>query len=222
MTRGLRGMNLSADELWARVRAARGPGPGEGRGPGRPWRGIVEETTCIWVQWVVNACKRLGRTVPDSLGADGAPVLIVPVHLTYGVRYYFLCPQCARKVEALYFLPGEFGCRKCLRLGYRSQARRSGSIYRYLDLTFDRRSLLSQRYEDVDNPIVADVVKPLRKMMAKRIEAMLSRVTVADEDPPIDEPEGEQTSPTPPAYDGRSTGCQGRDQRERPGGVEEP
>lgn len=221
MTRGLRGMNLDADAIWAQIHSARGPGPGEGRGPGRPWRGIVEDTTCIWVQWIVNACKRLGRPVPDSLGADGAPVLIVPVHLTYGTRYYFMCPRCARKVEALYFLPGEFGCRKCLHLGYRSQAQRADSIYRYLDLTFDRRPL-RQRYEDNDNPIVQDVVKPLRKMMAKRIEAMLSRVTVADDDPPIDEPGGEHTSPTPPAYDGRSTGCQGRDQRERPGGVEEP
>lgn len=199
MTRGLRGMNLDADAIWAQIHSARGPGPGEGRGPGRPWRGIVEDVPCLWVQWIVNACKRLGRPVPDSLGADGAPVLIVPVQLTYGVRYYFMCPQCARKVEALYFLPGAFGCRKCLHLGYRSQTQRIGSIYRALDFVFDRRPLLSQRYEDNDNPIVQDVVRPLRRMLAARIEAMLSRVAFADEATPLNEQGREQTSPTPPA-----------------------
>lgn len=200
MTRGMREMpNLDADTFMARMHAARGPSPGEGRGPGHRWGGIVEETPCIWVTWLVNACKRLGRPVLDSIEADGGPVQIVPVQLAYGKRYYFLCPICGRKVEALYFLPKAFGCRKCLHLGYRSQAQRTNSIYRYLDLAFDRRALLSQRYEDADNPIVADVVKPLRKLLAERIEEMLSRLAFADEVAPMHKQGREHTSPTPPA-----------------------
>ncbi len=49
------------------------------------------------------------------------------VGLTYttprfgGRRPWFTCPACERRCAALYFLHGEFGCRTCQGLAYRSQ-----------------------------------------------------------------------------------------------------
>lgn len=54
-----------ADILWAlsQLGHQRGPGPGGGRGPGRAWRGIVEETPALWCSWVVAA----GRASRESI-----------------------------------------------------------------------------------------------------------------------------------------------------------
>ena len=131
----------------------------------------------------MQAAKAADRPVPSAILVDGVRVPFVAVQLTYGRRYYFVAPCCGRRVEALYFLGREVGCRKCLHLGYKSQMSRPASVWRFLDKTFDRHSLwkrIFRRYEEDDNPVVAGAVEPVRRLLAERIEAMMDRVEVVD------------------------------------------
>ena len=159
----------------------RGPGPGEGRSSGTPWRGIVEETPAIWVSWVVGAARRAGYKTPDHLEVNGQRAHLVSVPLTYGPRWYFECPHCGRRCEALYLKGRDFGCRRCLRLGYRSQKYRATSCYAVLDLLFDRDSSrwLEGRYGAEK---VQVMVSDLRKHLLGRIDALFDGAKVALED----------------------------------------
>ncbi len=172
---------MDADAILAELRCARGPAPGMGRSAGTPWRGIAEETACLWVTWFTEAARRAGLAAPQAIEVNGRRVPLVTAQLTFGQRHYFECPLCGRPVEALYFLGRECGCRKCLRLGYRSQARRPGSPWAYLDWVFARRSLW-RRWELPDNVACREIVEPLRKLLAERIEAMMGQVKVRSED----------------------------------------
>lgn len=42
-----------------------------------------------------------------------------------GVRYFFHCPKCNKRMRILYCQDGKFLCRKCLKLGYYTQRLRS-------------------------------------------------------------------------------------------------
>jgi hypothetical protein len=99
-------------------RARKQRGPVFGRGPGRPWNGIVEHTPCLWITWVADVTKRVGIS-PDQMEVEfyGVPIEMTPVQLTFGIRWYFLCPRCGRRCEAVYYA-GAVGCRVCLRLGW--------------------------------------------------------------------------------------------------------
>lgn len=156
----------------------RGPGRGEGRSSGTPWRGIVEETPAIWVSWVVGAARRAGYKTPDHIEVFDQRARLVSVPLTYGPRWYFECPHCGRRCEALYLKGGVFACRKCLRLGYRSQKYRATSCYAVLDRLFDRdaRPWLEGRY---GSGKVDVMVSDLRKHLQGRIDALFDGAEVA-------------------------------------------
>ena len=127
-----------AHELVARLVSQR-RGPVFGRGPGRPWRGIVERTLCLWVTWITEACRRVGVS-PGDLGVSfaGERLETTTVELTFGERWYWVCPRCGRRCEVVYYA-GEVGCRVCLRLGYVSQCHQRTSPWLLLwrILTFD-------------------------------------------------------------------------------------
>lgn len=177
---------MDADTLLHKIMSRRGPLPGDGRSHGRPWRGIVEETPAVWVNWITEASKRAGRPVPGAIRIDGDSgyslrVPLVGVQLTYGIRYYFLAPCCGRRVEALYFLGPEVGCRKCLHLGYRSQVYRPGSAWLYMSRIYHRRSLW-HRWEWPANVVMTEIVNPMRELLRAEIETMLGRVRVDDDE----------------------------------------
>lgn len=52
-----------------------------------------------------------------------------------GTRQWFGCPSCSQRCAKLYFVDGNFRCRKCHGLGYRSQ----------LEASSDRPRLIAQR-----------------------------------------------------------------------------
>jgi hypothetical protein len=114
-------------------------GPIWGRGPGKPWRGIVEYTQALWITWIINACKTL-IIKPFDLNVKwhGVSISMDTVQLTFGMRYYWLCPQCDRRCEVVYKNGIEIGCRKCLHLGYLSQSHRPGSALGRLDRIYSR------------------------------------------------------------------------------------
>jgi hypothetical protein len=140
----------------------------------------VEETPCLWVTWITEGCKRAGRPVPAGILIQGRAVQIVGVELTYGTRYYLVAPCCGRRVEAIYFLGREFGCRRCLHLGYRSQVHRPGSVWGCLDWVFDRRSPWL-RWEWGDNVVMTEIVTPVRELLASKVEAMFDKLEVDDD-----------------------------------------
>ena len=136
-------MGLDVSNLEGRLKHHRGPLPGigAGRGPGRPWAGIVEETRAVWVTWLTDYARQTGKPIPRGLSfSQGSYVPIVGVQLTFGVRYFFQCPECGRRCEAVYILGRRVACRKCLRLGYRSQASRAGSAWGFIERLMDRHA----------------------------------------------------------------------------------
>jgi len=60
--------------------------------------------------------------IKDSLEIDGYSILLNKSITGFGgVRYWFSCPICNRRVGIVYKHPitGQLGCRVCLRLDYR-------------------------------------------------------------------------------------------------------
>jgi hypothetical protein len=156
--------------------AFRQHGPMFGRGAGRPWGGICERTPAFWVTWLTEACRAAGldpRRLNVSFG--GQPVKLVGVDLTYGRRYYFLCPNCGRRCETVY-ITGRVGCRKCLRLGYLSQAHRRSSFLGELDRLYSRDFPYSRRYHGAQEGNC--IIEGLRVEFAKQLNDLVAQVEV--------------------------------------------
>lgn len=157
------------------------PGPirGTGRGNGQPWNGIVEDTPCLWVTWFVAMAHATGQPIPAAVAVGNVEVHIVGVELTFGARFYFRCPYCWRKCEAVYLVGGVPACRRCHRLGFRSQAQRSTSIYAAFDVLLDGRPYpVSPRYR-IDESLLSDLLAGVRNQVAGRLAAALDGVEVA-------------------------------------------
>jgi hypothetical protein len=56
-----------------------------------------------------------------------------------GIRYFFHCPKCDRRVRLLYCVKGMFACRKCLNLGYFIQTLRPAIRYRMMELKYSKK-----------------------------------------------------------------------------------
>lgn len=165
-----------AEQLTARMARHRGPGPGDGKGPGRRWAGIVEETPALWVTWVVDSARRIGVD-PLALGviAGTMPLRIETAQLTYGLRYYWRCPICGKRVEAVY-IKRQVGCRRCLRLGYRSQTYRAASPYAVFDQLFSR-DLFARRYADPGNRLDG-TLDALQRALQGKIDELVRHVAI--------------------------------------------
>lgn len=170
-------MGESAADLVAKMGHQRGPSPGFGANGRRHWVALVEDTPCLWVTWVTDAAKRQGRPVPAALSVNGKVIALEAVRLTFGDRYYFRCPSCGRRVETVFFALGRPGCRRCLRLGYRSQSLRVTSVYRTLDRLFARDLFHGRWYAGEGDPI-AFLVEDLRQGLQARIDALFDRVAL--------------------------------------------
>lgn len=170
---------MDADALFNRISRHRGPAPGMGQGPGRPWAGIVEQTPAVWVGWVTSACKH-AEVDPLALTVTfhGQALEMDAVKLTYGTRYYWRCPRCRRRVEAIYATGAAVGCRTCLHLGYLSQASRPSSAWGLLDRLFSRRlGGLPRRYERT--PVMErELVALLRGRIEKRLAEALGEIDI--------------------------------------------
>lgn len=154
-----------------------GPRPGGGRGPGRAWRGIIEEVPALWCSWVVAAGRASGLSVPLRIKVNDVPIPLPGVRVGFGVRYYFRCPSCHRKCDAVYILAGRPACRKCHHLGYRSQSRRWSSVYRILAPLFDRDLTAPARYF-VDDQLLRDELVEAQDTIKTRLLAILDGVSV--------------------------------------------
>lgn len=108
----------------------RGPWPGAGRNGRERWWGLCEETPQLWSCWLAAWWrKRTRQPLPATppfrlLGPDGEELPLTSTRCTFGYRWYFGCPRCGRRTEVLYRGRRGLACRRCNRLGYRSQTRR--------------------------------------------------------------------------------------------------
>jgi len=93
------------DAMLAKIGHQRGPTQGWGNnGRGKPFAGIVEDTTSFWVGWLVDAARAAGIE-PQSVRVAfcNVPLTITPVKVGFGTRYYWRCPECDRRCEAVFW-----------------------------------------------------------------------------------------------------------------------
>lgn len=174
--------NFNAETLVTRAFSQPGPMTGNGRGPGRPWGGIVEETPGIWITWIASAAKAAGiepMTLQISFG--GIVLQMTRVKLTFGWRYYWSCPLCARRCEAIYHA-GRVGCQRCLNLGYSSEAHRPNSARFVLDCLLSRRWPFEQRrrWNIPDNASTA-ILAGLQGEFEKRLQALFDNLKIRED-----------------------------------------
>lgn len=159
---------------------SRGPFPGQGANAHAPWWGICEETPQLWASWLADYWRRkTGNPLPERPPfrlQDGAGVelAIESARLTYGFRWYFRCPWCGRRTEVLYQGRRGLACRRCNRLGYRSQARRPTVPAGLLDLAWGRAF---GRYWG-DERMLAELARDLTQDLAAGLERLLGQLRV--------------------------------------------
>jgi len=174
---------------------------GEGRGHGRVWSGVCERTPVLWVTWLAKVCKHVGAD-PRRLRIAfyDVPLAMVTVRLTFGERWYFLCPLCGRRVEAMYYA-GRVGCRRCLHLGYASQSYRRGSVWLWMDRVFERsfsfREGVSSRYDsDEARKVWGAVIRELRGELRDELRRLVAGVKVEPTGDEVDHDTTTESDPT--------------------------
>lgn len=171
----------------------RGPWPGQGANAHQPWWGLCEETPQLWASWLAEYYRRTtGEPLPETppfriLDREGAELPLEGVRLTFGYRWYFRCPLCWRRTEVLYQGRVGLACRRCNRLGYRSQVRRAAVPVGLLWLDWGREF---GRYQSDDvtlaalaNGLVQDRARQLEQLFAGlKIEPSNDAVEVRDDE----------------------------------------
>ena len=80
-----------------------------------------------------------------------------------GLRYWFLCPRCGRRVGKLYHLE-RWACRRCHDLAYPSQRLSKNPLLRGLQ-RLDRADALVARYKAGDESVLGRLVKLKDQML---------------------------------------------------------
>lgn len=171
----------------------RGPFPGQGANAHQPWWGLCEETPQLWASWLAEYWRRkTGTPLPERppfrlLVDAGRELVIEGVHLNYGYRWFFRCPECGRRTEVLYQGRRGLACRRCNRLGYRSQARRV-RVPGLLDLVWGRE------FDRCcgDMPLLAELAQDLKQHIATGLERLFGQLQVE----PLDHREVQDGSDT--------------------------
>lgn len=110
------------------------------------------------------SAREIPNDDPQRTTWAGVPVTTTVLPLG-GLRYWFACPRCHRRVGKLYDVSGPscgWGCRRCHRLTYQSQhiCLSTNPLLRSLQL-LDRLDALEARYRAGDPA----ALKPLRKLV---------------------------------------------------------
>jgi len=162
----------------------RGPWPGQGANAHTPWWGLCEETPQVWASWLADWWRRttggpLPERPPFTLHHDRTgEVELEGVRCTFGYRWYFTCPLCGRRTEVLYQGRRGLACRRCNRLGYRSQTRRATAPVGLLWLDWRRHF---GRYWG-DDRMLAELAGELKEAVASQLEQLFSGLRVESKD----------------------------------------
>ncbi len=94
---------------------------------------------------------KIAYTFPDGRGREQQVELQAAPSCVGGVRWWFRCPSCGRRVQKLYLPPASpeetFACRICHRLTYRSTQTRRASRWRCPDYEAALLARLVRRLE---------------------------------------------------------------------------
>ena len=134
--------------------------------PGRSggWHWSRDGEPCGNISYQAEAdCLRLVYTCTQS-GCDPVrlnyPVWLRRTPCNYGgTRLWFECPRCTRRCAVLYGTArdGRFGCRRCLRLGYSSEAEsvadRTWRKQRKLEARLERKGIRQRTFDRVMSEI---------------------------------------------------------------------
>lgn len=145
-----------------------------------PWGGVIERCEAVWVGWITAPARQAGLD-PESLNITfhGVPLHLVRIDLKFGPRFYWQCPICQRRCEALYYSSGRVGCRRCLRLAYVSQSTRPFSEMGQLDRLMTRRFSRGRRWNRSRNQdALAGVVQEIRLELRRKIQSMIESLVI--------------------------------------------
>jgi hypothetical protein len=174
----------------------RGPWPGQGANAHAPWWGLCEETPQLWASWLADWWRRktgepLPQTPPFTLHHDATgEVELEGVRCTFGYRWYFRCPACWRRTEVLYQGRRGLACRRCNRLGHRSQAGRATAPVGLLWLDWGREF---GRYWG-DDRLLAELARELAEDVARKLDELFAGLRVEPADGGEEEPDGDDTT----------------------------
>lgn len=119
------------------------------------------------------SAREIPKDDPQRTTWAGVPVTTTVLPLG-GVRYWFACPRCHRRVGKLYDVSGPscgWGCRRCHRLTYQSQHvyRSTNPLLRGLQ-QIARLDALEARYKAGD----ASAFKPHRKLAIQMLQELVT------------------------------------------------
>jgi hypothetical protein len=189
------------EESTAALKAAlgigrRGPWPGQGANAHQPWWGLCEETPQVWASWLADWWRRTtGEPLPEHppfrlLDGEGVELTLEGVRQTFGYRWYFRCPACGWRTEVLYQGRRGLACRRCNRLGYRSQTRRATAPVGLLWLDWGREF---GRYWG-DDRLLAALARDLARHLARKLDELFAGLRVEPADGGEEEPDGDDTT----------------------------
>ncbi|MBX6753670.1 MAG: hypothetical protein IRY86_05540 [Thermorudis peleae] len=157
----------------------RGPWPGQGANAHEPWWGICEETAQFWASWLATWWRRRTRQPlpehpPFTLEHGGRTLLLTSVRCTFGWRWYFRCPCCSRRTEVLYLGRRGLACRRCNRLGYRSQRRRVAEPPWLVAFSWGRQFGRSQ----CDARSIVELARDIQQRLAAELASLFDGFTL--------------------------------------------
>ena len=130
------------------------------------WRSRGDDLAVAW-EIVVAPCGYKGAA---TLSGPAIDTVIVPLvasrpHMR-GLHWYWLCPDCGRRVAKLYLPPGSqrWKCRHCHALTYRACLRHDRTLDRYLQMDPDQLEA-AMRSEDPRVRARAQLVMATRRII---------------------------------------------------------
>lgn len=101
-------------------------------------------------------------------------ISLTSVRCTFGWRWYFRCPRCSRRVEVLYLGRRGLACRRCNRLGYRSQTRRIPEPPWLAAFSWGRQFGRSQ----CDEGSIGELARDIQQRLAAELASLFASFTL--------------------------------------------
>jgi len=163
--------------LWIAVNLFRFHRKGQWRREGvLEWRSERTGRSKALLRYWVNGIARAEPEQKFPLNSAGDPILLLAVAgvaqsirfrsstVTFGRRWYFLCPDCDRSSGKLFVPPGEqrWACRRCHGLRYQSQRHECDWFYRPLAAsTGVKKRLLKRYFHGIGDAVLKEAFKSL-------------------------------------------------------------
>ena len=117
--------------------------------------------------------KLLGTSMKDLLKTYvGEDIGITSSRVTFGIRLWFLCPECRGRVRKLYNAEEGYTCRKCLGLKYRDQEKHRNKYFE----SFIRPI---KKLKKIEQKLNKRLTKDNREQLQQEYQLLTSRINVS-------------------------------------------